>query len=91
MESTIPMMVIMFAILYFMMIRPQQKEQKAHAELLSSLQKGHRVVTSSGLHGKVWEVRPTEVALEVSDKVRITVDKLAIKRRLESGEPAKEQ
>ena len=91
MESTIPMMVIMFAILYFMMIRPQQKEQKAHAELLTSLQKGHSVVTSSGLHGKVWEVRPTEVSLEVSDKVRITVDKLAIKRRLESGETAKEQ
>ena len=75
----------MFAIFYFLLIRPQQKEQKAHKELLGGLQKGQQVVTTSGLHGRVHDVGDATVMLEVASNVRITVDKVAVKRRQEEG------
>ena len=83
--SSLPMIIIIFGIFYFLLIRPQQKEQKKHQSLLSSLVKGNRVVTASGVHGRIYEVSEAEVVLEVADKVRITVDKVSIKRRSEEG------
>ncbi len=80
--SQILMMAAIFAIFYFLLIRPQQKEAKLQTELLGSLQKGDMVVTASGLHGTVFEVRDAEVILEIADRVRITVDKPAIKRKV---------
>ena len=49
---------------------------------MSALQKGDRVVTSSGLHGKVYSVEDDEVVVEVADKVRVTIDKSAVKRKI---------
>ena len=72
----------MFAIIYFLILRPQSKEAKEHQTLLAGLTKGTQVVTSSGMHGRVWEVRDTEVVLEVADKVRVVIDKVSVKRRL---------
>lgn len=84
--GTLPMMGAILAIFYFLVIRPQQKEQKQHQELLATLKKGDPVVTVSGLHGKVFEVRDAVVVIEVADKVRVTVDKASVKRRgLDSG------
>ena len=80
--SQLIMMVAIFAIFYFLMIRPQQREAKAQQELIGSLQKGDVVVTASGLHGTVWEVRDTEVVLEVAERVRVTIDKVAVKRKI---------
>src|SRR5687768_4342405 len=77
----LPMMLIIFGIFYFFLIRPQQKEQREHQSLLAGLQKGDKVVTASGVHGRIWEVGEATVQLEVADRVRITVDKLAIKRK----------
>ncbi len=79
------MLIIIFAIFYFLLIRPQQKEQKAHRELLGSLQKGQQVVTAAGMHGRVHEVSDSSVVLEVANNVRITVDKVAVKRRNGEG------
>lgn len=73
--------VAILAIFYFLVIRPQQREQAAHRELLSGLKKGDQVVTISGLHGKIWEVRDNEVVLEIADKVRVNIDKVSVKRR----------
>ena len=81
MASTLVMMGMIFVIFYFLLIRPQQKEQKAHTALLMSLQKGEKVATASGLHGRVHEVAGDTVVLEIADRVRITVDKSAIKRK----------
>ena len=80
--STILMMGIIFAIFYFLLIRPQQKEHKAHLELLMGLQKGDNIATNSGLHGRVHEVSGETVVLEIADRVRITVDKTAVKRKI---------
>ena len=76
------MMAVILGIFYFLLIRPQQKEAKEHSTLLAALQKGDRVVTASGLHGRVHEVRDDEVTLEVAEKMRVTVDKSAVKRKL---------
>lgn len=84
--SSLPMMVAIFAIFYFLIIRPQQKEAKEHEDLLSGLQKGDEVFTSSGLYGRVWEVQDKVVIVEIADKVRVTMDKKAIKRKTAAGE-----
>ena len=78
----LPFIFLMIGVFYFVLIRPQQKEQKKHQGLLSALVKGQQVVTSSGLHGRVYTVNEKDVVLEVADKVRVIVDKVSIKRRL---------
>ena len=80
--SSLPMMLAILAIFYFLMIRPQQQEAKRQAELIGKLQKGDMVLTAFGLHGKVAEVRDTTILLEVADKVRIVIEKSAVKTRL---------
>jgi len=76
--SMVVMLVIMFAIVYFLMIRPQQKQQKTHRDFLGRLKRGDEVVTQSGFIGKVHEVKDTVVILELADKVRVKVIKQAI-------------
>lgn len=75
-------MIAMVLIIWFLIIRPQQKEMKAQETLIASLQKGDEVVTASGLHGRVYEVHDATVLLEVADRVRVTVDKSSVKRKL---------
>ena len=82
MSSSLLVVVAIFAIFYFLLIRPQQKEQQRHTELLSGLSKGDDVVTTSGLHGRIWEVQDQTVVIEIADKVRVTVDKVAVKRKM---------
>lgn len=88
--SQLLMMGAIFAIFYFLMIRPQQQEQKKQAELHAGLKKDDKVVTVSGLHGKVYEVRAHTVLLEVADRVRIEVEKEAVKRKADDGSEKKE-
>ncbi|MBI5493386.1 MAG: preprotein translocase subunit YajC [Deltaproteobacteria bacterium] len=63
----------MFAVLYFMMIRPQTKQAKDHQQFLSTLQKGQEVSTSGGLVGKVHAVGADTVVVEIAKDVRVTV------------------
>lgn len=79
--SSLVLMGAFVAIFYFVMLRPQQKEAKEHAALLASLQKGDRVVTTSGIHGKVHEVKGDTLVLEVAPNVHMTVDRDAIRRK----------
>lgn len=83
--SSFGMMAVILAIFYFLLIRPQQKEAKEHQALLAALQKGDLVVTSSGLHGRVFSVEDDEVVVEIAEKVRVTIDKSAVKRKLDAG------
>jgi preprotein translocase subunit YajC len=64
-------LILMFAIFYFLLIRPQQKKQKAHRQLLGDLKKGDRVITSGGLYGRITGLTDTVVTLEISEKVRV--------------------
>lgn len=63
--------IILFAIFYFLLIRPQQKKAKEHKEMVANLKKGQRVVTSSGIYGTVQSIDDTTVGLEIADKVKV--------------------
>lgn len=73
--SSIIMIVALIAIFYFFMIRPQQKRQKEIRKFRESLGKGDSVVTAGGIYGKIREVSDTYFLVEISDGVRIRVDK----------------
>jgi len=68
-------MAILFAIFYFLLIRPQQKKQKELKEMLDNLAHGDIVITTGGIHGKVTALTDTVVTLEIADKVRIKVSR----------------
>lgn len=72
--SMIPL-IIMFAIFYFLLIRPQQKKAKEHKALLESLKKGDQVITAGGMHGKITAVEESVITLEVSNGVNIKFNK----------------
>jgi preprotein translocase subunit YajC len=76
--STVLMFGAMFAILYFVLIRPQQKQQKKHQALLAGLKKGDEVILSSGIMGKVFSVEDRIVIIEVNDKTKLKVLKQAV-------------
>lgn len=76
--SFIIMMVVIFGIFYFLMIRPQQKKQKELKAMLDNLAYGDTVMTSGGIHGKVTGLADAVVTLEIADKVRIKIARSAI-------------
>lgn len=65
--------ILIFAIMYFMVIRPQQKKAKDHQEMLKKLKKNDEVMTSGGIYGKVIDLKENVVTLEVAPNVRIRV------------------
>jgi preprotein translocase subunit YajC len=73
-QQIIPL-VFMFAIFYFLLIRPQQKKAKEHKTLLESMKKGDNVITAGGVHGKVTAVENELVTLEVANNVNIKITK----------------
>lgn len=77
---------LFFAIIYFIGLRPQQQQQKAHEAMLASLAKDDQVVTSGGIHGRVVEVGPEVIVMDIGDKTRVKVDRASIARK--AGSPA---
>src|SRR5260364_127648 len=78
-------LIAMFAVLYFIMIRPQMKRHKEHRTMLSALAKGDEVTTGGGLVGKVTQVGETYIRLEISEGVEILLQKSAITAILPKG------
>ena len=76
--SFLVMMGLIFVVMYFFMIRPQQKKQKELAKFRSSLEKGDKVVTLGGIYGVVVEVKEQYVLVEVDSNVKLRIDKSAI-------------
>jgi len=72
------MLLAMFAIFYFLLIRPQQKRAKQHKEMIDALKSGDQVVTAGGIHGKVVAIQDKVVTLEVAAGVRIKVNRISI-------------
>ena len=66
-------LVLIFVIMYFLMIRPQQKRMKEHRAMVEALKKGDEVVTQGGLVGKITAVRDTELEVEIAQGVRVRV------------------
>jgi len=87
--SLIPL-ILMFVIFYFLLIRPQQKKAKEHREMISSLKKGDRIMTSGGLHGRIVALDEGSVSLEIAEKVRVKVNRGYVAALLQgsAGNPA---
>ena len=79
------MMAVFFAIMYFMIIRPQQKRAKEHKAMLEALNKGDEVVTNGGILGKVASMTENFVELSVADNVTVKVQKQAIASVMPKG------
>ncbi|OGU54630.1 MAG: preprotein translocase subunit YajC [Ignavibacteria bacterium RBG_13_36_8] len=78
MMSTLIMFAAIFAIFYFMIIRPQQKRAKERAKLLSQLQKGDKIVTSGGLHGTIVGIEEKTCLIDIGNNVKIKFERSAI-------------
>ncbi|HKT74114.1 MAG TPA: preprotein translocase subunit YajC [Steroidobacteraceae bacterium] len=83
--TTLLIPMVFLVILYFLLIRPQQKKNKEHQALLSKLSAGDEVVTTGGVLGKVVEVGDNFVTLEVGDGVRLKVQKLHVTQLMPKG------
>jgi preprotein translocase subunit YajC len=77
--SQLPFFLVIGAILYFMLIRPQQKQEKARRQMLAAIKVGDEVVTSGGLHGTIASLTEATVTLRV-DKVKMVFDRANIAR-----------
>ena len=75
--SFVPIILI-FVIMYFLLFRPQMKRQKEQARLVSALKTGDRVVTASGIHGLISNVKDRTVIVKIADNVKIEMEKSAI-------------
>jgi preprotein translocase subunit YajC len=75
--ALLPMFII-FGIIYFLLLRPQQKKARQHEQMLNELKRDDAVVTSGGIYGKITGVTDTVVTLEIAQNVRIKVTKSSI-------------
>lgn len=83
-------LILIFAIMYFLLIRPQQKKAKEHAAMVEALRRGDQVVTQGGLIGKVSKVKEdNEIEVEIADGVKVRVIRGTIVQVLNKTEPAK--
>ena len=85
MMSTLLFPIILIAIMYFLMIRPQMKRQKEHRAMLEKLAKGDEVITNGGIAGTVSNIGESFITVEVADGVQLRVQKGAIANVLPKG------
>jgi preprotein translocase subunit YajC len=82
-------LILIFAIMYFLLIRPQQKKMKEHQKMVSDLRRGDQVVTQGGLIGKVSKIKDdNEVEVELAEGVKVRVVRSTIAQVLSKTEPA---
>ena len=75
-------LLLVFAVFYFLLIRPQQQKAKAHKAMLGNLKRNDEVVTAGGLYGKIVELGETDVRLEIASNVRVRIDRARIETLL---------
>ena len=71
-------LILIFIVFYFLLIRPQKTKEKEHQKMLSNLNKNDEVVTSSGIHGTIVNVKDKTVILRIDDNVKIEIEKNSI-------------
>ncbi|MFC3568432.1 preprotein translocase subunit YajC [Paracoccus sp. TOH] len=81
-------LVLIFVIMYFLMIRPQQKRMKEHRALIEALKKGDEVVTQGGLVGKITSIRDNELEVEIAPGVKVRVIRSTITGLVNRTQPA---
>lgn len=84
-------MVLIFAIFYFLLIRPQAKERQRHDKMLTAIKKGDEVVTNGGIIGRVVHVEENRLTLRTGENTRVTVDRGRIAQVLDAKGEKKEE
>ena len=84
--GTLIMFGAIFAIFYFLLIRPQRKQQEEHEEMVENLQKGDRVVTLGGIIGEIIHLKEDRLVLKTSNETRLDLDRSKVGRRLGEDE-----
>jgi preprotein translocase subunit YajC len=87
MFSTIIMLVLVFGIFYFLMVRPQQKKAKERQKMLEAVKKGDKIITAAGLHGTIAGLDDKTVLVQVADNVKLKFERSAIGSIVREGEP----
>jgi len=82
--SLIFMIIAIFAVMYFLMIRPQQKQKKQHQSMINTIAKGDKVVTIGGMHGTVAGIKDSSVIIKIADNVKVEINRSAINQVLSS-------
>ncbi len=82
--------ILIFVIMYFLILRPQQSRQRQHKEMVANLRRGDTIVTSGGLIGKVAKVDESELQVELAEGVRVRVVRGMVAEVRAKGEPVKE-
>lgn len=83
--------ILIFVVMWFLLIRPQQKKAKEHRAMVAALKRGDRVVTSGGIHGQVSHVADDHLMVEVADGVKIKVVRDAVSAVTGKPEPARKE
>jgi preprotein translocase subunit YajC len=83
--------ILIFIVMWFLLIRPQQKKQKEHRAMVAALKRGDRVVTNGGIYGQVSHVADDHLMVEIADGVKIKVVRDAIAAVPSKPEPAKKE
>lgn len=83
--------IILFAIFYFLLIRPQQKKAKEHQEMIANLKKGMRIVTSGGIYGTIQSIDDTTIGLEIAEKVKIKISRGNVSAVIAEGGAAEKE
>lgn len=84
--STVMLFGGLFAIFYFLLIRPQKKQQKAHDQMVKSLTKGDEIVTAGGVIGNVIHLTEDRITIKTAGDTRLEIDRAKIGRRLSGGD-----
>ncbi|MFO7727117.1 MAG: preprotein translocase subunit YajC [Desulfonatronovibrio sp.] len=71
-------LILMFAIFYFLLIRPQQKKAKEHRQVLANLKRGDTVLTNGGIYGRITDIQNDVLTLEIGDKLQVKTNRAYI-------------
>lgn len=77
-------LVFLFLVFYFLILRPQQKQQKEHKDMLSALQKGDKILTNGGIFGEVVKVEEDHLKVRISDEMTIKLDKNFVLKKIDN-------
>jgi len=81
--------ILIFVIMWFFMIRPQRKQQKALEEMRNALKKGDKVVTAGGIHGVVADIEDRTILIKVDGDVKLRVDRSSLNKDMSDAAPSK--
>lgn len=77
-------LIFLFGIFYFLIIRPQQKQQKEHTAMLLSLAKGDKILTSGGIYAEIIKVEEDSIKIKLNDTAIVKLDKLYVLKKVEA-------